>query len=249
MLRCLGQYRIFQPRLLRFVWTAVAIVLCCRGGAVAQTLSEPEALPTQFVDCADDASGHEVASRHLRTQDFMAANGAKAFGSVQAEFHGGCEHHTMLYVAQPGSNYRLVWQQDTEHDPFGDLDGSGVEQVRWSPSGRRVLFQLFQWTSGSDTDGAQKYLVVSTGETQAHPIPVAEHVFRLFAHDCAAHVTSVEWIDDDRVELLVMPYLAADEDGTPDGTPSCVKENTAVSLNVETFAAELLPKRSRLARR
>jgi hypothetical protein len=201
-----------------------------------------KSLSTQYVECVRNDKGVDVASREVKTPVFTSKKGARAFGVVAAAkiSPGGCQNRTTLYLAQPHGSFQLVYQQGTELTQDGSIyDGNGIEAIRWSPSGKRVLIQISQWIWGSDFGENTKY-VVTTGNRKARVISPAEAVWKQFKQPCTARIQTHGWIDDDRIQVDVNPFVDTDEEGVRSSIPSCVKGPVKFSFGVDTGSLHML---------
>jgi len=217
----------------KFCESCLAFLICFPAHMIAQA-AKP--LSTQYVECVRNDKGVDVASREVKTPVFTSKKGAKSFGVVTAavESAGGCRNRTTLYVAQPHGSFQLVYQQGIE--PTGDgstYDGNGIEAIRWSPSGKRALFQISQWIWGSDFGANTKFVVFTTGNREARVISPFEAVWKHYNQPCAARIETTGWIDDDRIQLNVNPFVDTDEEGIRSSTPSCVKGPVEFSFDVD----------------
>lgn len=197
----------------------------------------PKPLATQYVECVRNDKGVDVKSRKMQTPIFVSRNGDRAFGVVAAQLTPGrgCQNTTMLYAAESHSSFRLVFQQEPEPAPVSSVyDGNGIQAICWSPSGKRVLAEISQWIWGSDFGWNDKYVIFSPGDRTAHPILPVDSVVKQFKQPCGALIETTGWIDDERIELTASPFIGTDEEGTPDGTPPCVKTPVKFSFDVRT---------------
>jgi hypothetical protein len=111
-------------------------------------------------------------------------------------------------------------------------DGNGVEAIRWSPSGQRILVEVSQWTWGTDFGWNTKYVLMTPNEPGARELPVVDTLDRQFAQPCVREVTSKGWRDDARIEIEVNPVKDVDEEGLAGPVPSCVQKPTRFSFDV-----------------
>jgi hypothetical protein len=216
------------------VWgSGLTLVLCLPTAVIAQPT---KLLSTQYVDCVTNAKGQPVASREVRTPVFTSKKGARAFGVITASSLplGACENRTTLYVAEPHNSFRLVYRQETEPDNAGSAyDGNGIEAIHWSPSGKRVFFQISQWIWGSDGDGGRKHVVFTSGDHKARSISLIETVWKQFKQECTVRIETPGWIDDDRIKVEAHPFVDTSEEGAPP-TLSCIQKPAKFSFNVDT---------------
>jgi len=211
----------------------LAFLLCFATTILAQP-AKP--LATRFVQCVQNSKGSYVASRKVQTPVFTSKKGSKAFGVVTAEpSAGSCRNRTILYVAPPHGSFRPVWQQEAEPTHDGSIyDGNGIEAIRWSPSGKRLLVGISQWVEGSDFGWNIKHLVFTSGDRRAKPVSPVEAVSKSFEHPCTALIEAVGWMDDNRIEVVAHPLVDTDEEGIRSSTPSCVAGPVRFSFNVGT---------------
>jgi hypothetical protein len=201
-------------------------------------------LPSQFVECVRDDKGLDVGSRTVRTRVVASKTGSRAYGKVVAKPERGCRNTSTIFVSEPTQSFRVVFEQSTEAegDGSGILNGNGVEAILWSPSGSRLLVEISQWIWGSDTDVLTKYLVYEPQKPVTVIKPV-ETIWKTFKQPCTALIESRGWIDNNRIELEVKPFLSTDEEGIPDGTPICLEKAMKFSFDVEMGTLEQLPTR------
>ena len=109
-------------------------------------LSQSTPLDTEYVDCARNEVGTPFASRDLTSPSFPSAQNWGAYGEVTAEHtdDGECRNTTKLFVSPPGGPPQQVFEQKAEQDQGSTLDGNGLQAILWSPSGKRVLFEVSQ---------------------------------------------------------------------------------------------------------
>ena len=202
-----------------------------------------KSLSTQYVECVRNDKGEDVASREVKTPVFTSKTGVRAFGVVAAAkiSPGGCQNRTALYIAQPRGSFQLVYQQGTEPTHDGSVyDGNGIEAIRWSPSGKRVLVQIFQWIWGSDFGENTKHVVFTTGDRKARVISPVEAIWKQFKQPCTARIETTGWIDDDRIQLNLNPFVDTDEEGIRSSIPSCVKGTVKFSFDVDSGSLHML---------
>jgi hypothetical protein len=104
--------------------------------------------------------------------------------------------------------------------------------MSWSPSGSNLLVVLFQWTSGTDGGGNYKYFLIEPGHNAARLMFPERAIWKQFKRPCAALISFNRWVDDERIELEVRPFVSTAEEEQSDGTPSCIKEATMRSFNI-----------------
>lgn len=225
--------RVVLGRRSRFLWCA-HLLLCC---VPASMFAQRKALVTQYLECVRDEKGRDVASRSIQTPVFTSNLGFRAYGLVGASHSavGACKNTSTVYFAEPAGTFRVVLQQTPELLPDGSVyDGNGIETIQWSPSGRRLLIVISQWTWGTDFSWNTKYLLFTPGEERASELPILAAVTRYFAHPCAWLVKSRGWLDDTRIDVQIEPSKDVDEEGVADPTPSCVENPTRFSFDVES---------------
>lgn len=89
-----------------------------------------------------------------------------------------CANNSAVYIAGRGRKLRLALQQKLERLPDGTVyDGNGVEAIRWSPSGDRMVVEVWQWTWGSDFGSNTKYIVLSPATEAATEIPATVNYY------------------------------------------------------------------------
>ena len=200
------------------------LLWACQASVIAQT---EKPLATRYVECVRDHLGRDVASRTLRTPIFESRQGSKAYGVVTAEHtSNGCQNTATLYIADPGEEgFRAVLQQKPEALPDGTVyDGDGIEAIRWSPSGKRILLEVSQWIWGTDSGWNIKYFVLPSDGRSARELPIRDAVATYFSRSCVREIASKQWLDDTRFEIEVRPAKDLDEEGMAGPTPSCVQK-------------------------
>jgi len=193
-------------------------------------------LATAYVECVRDAKGRDIASRSVRTPTFKSVRGT-VYAVVTAEHSQqySCENNTAVYIAGRGRKLRLAFQQKPERLPDGTVyDGNGVEAIRWSPSGNRMVVEVSQWTWGTDFGWNTKYIVVSPATEAATEIPVLRDIAQQFPQECVRNVISKGWRDNTHIAVEVGPAKDVDEEGLPGPTPSCVVKPTTYLFDVES---------------
>ena len=218
---------------MRNIWHAgLTLIVCLPFALKAQSLKP---LSTEFVDCVTNEGGAFVASRKQQTPVLESKIGNRAYGEVSAEASGsgGCPVSTIVYVAEGNGSFRPALQQGVERLSDGSVyDGSGVAYMSWSPSGRKLLVVLFQWTWGTDGGGNYKYFLIEPGHNAAELIFPERAIWKQFKRPCAALIDFNRWVDDERIQLEVRPFVSTNEEGEPDETSSCVKEAAMRSFDV-----------------
>jgi hypothetical protein len=164
-------------------------------------------LTTQYLECARDALGNVVGSRTERTAVFAAKDKARAYGVVAAKYgYGACTNISSVYIAAPQRPFTLVFKQVAEPLPDGTVyDGNGIQAIRWSPSGKRLLIEVSQ---------------------------PEEVILKRFTNPCQMSVTSRGWSDDSHIEFEVGPSKTYDVEGVPDPEPPCVEHTTKFTFDV-----------------
>ena len=149
-------------------------------------------LSTEFVDCVRNQRGVPVASRRQQTPVVESKIGSRAYGEISAEASrgGGCEVSTIVYVAKIHGSFRPALQQGVESLPDGSIyDGNGVAYMSWSPSGRKLLVVVFQWTWGTDGGGNFKYFLIETGDHAAKLMLPERAIWKQFKRPCTALIS------------------------------------------------------------
>ena len=190
-------------------------------------------LTTQYLECARDALGNDVASRTERTPMFAAKDKARVYGVVAAVHSGGCTNMSSVYISEPQRPFKLVFKQVAEPLPDGTVyDGNGIQAIRWSPSGKRLLIEVSQWTWGTDFTWNIKYMLLNRDGNSMRQIMPEEAIWKRFSTPCQMSVASRGWIDDSHIEFEVDPSKTYDEEGVPDPEPPCVEHTTKFEFDV-----------------
>ena len=190
-------------------------------------------LTTQYSECARDATGSVVGSRTERTPVFAAKDKARAYGIVAAVGSGGCTNISSVYIAEPQRPFTLVFKQVAEPLPDGTVyDGNGIQAIRWSPSGKRLLIEVSQWTWGTDSTWNTKYMLFDRDGNALRQIMPEEAIWKRFTTPCQMSVTSRGWTDDSHIEFEVDPSQTYDVEGVPDPEPPCVEHTTKFTFDV-----------------
>jgi hypothetical protein len=207
------------------------------GYLAATACAEVKPLPTQYLECARDDTGVDIASRSVPTPVFDSKQGFSAYGVVIASrsSEGACKNTTTVYFAEPAGTFRVVFQQQSERLPDGSVyDGNGIENVLWSPSGSRLLIEVSQWTWGTDSTWNTKYILFSPATGEVRELPVAAAIQKHFGKTCAWLASSKAWLDDVLIDIEFKPYNDVDEEGNAGPTPSCVGKPTRFSFDVDS---------------
>ena len=204
----------------------LSLLLCTLASAAVAQRDKP--LATAYVECVRDEIGRDIASRSVRTPTFKSVRGT-VYAVVTAERSQqySCENNTAVYISGRDRKRRLVFQQKPERLPDGTVyDGNGVEAIRWSPSGDRIVVEVSQWTWGTDFGWNTKYIVLSPATDAATEIPVLSDIAQQFPQECVRNVVSKGWRDNTHIAVEVGPAKDVDEEGLPGPTPSCVVKPT-----------------------
>ena len=217
----------------------VALLIAFHAPAFSQS---PKPLATQYVGCVLNGQGVGIASQRVQTHMFASKTGERAFAVVVAESIGGSRQNTAsLYVTERHGSPQLVFRQQSETAPDGSTyDGNGVEAIRWSPSGKRLLAEISQWNYGSDSGVNAKYVLFTHGDHAAIPISPTEAVSKQFKRPCVVGTKSIGWLDDDRIEVEASPIVQEDEEGICDYALSCIQTPMRFSFDVRTGSAQPL---------
>jgi len=213
---------------------SLMLIVCFPFALCAQSLKP---LPTEFVDCVTNQRGVPILPKKQETALIKSSVGKTAYGEVNAELlrGGGCQNNTTVYMAENNGPFRPIVRQGLERLPDGSIyDGNGVEYLEWSPSGRNLLVVLFQWMKGTDDGGNYKYFLIEEDENSAKLIFPERAIWEQFKRPCSALIKFNGWVDNQRIALEVRPFVATDEEGKPDPTPTCIKEATTFSFDVVT---------------
>jgi hypothetical protein len=212
----------------------LSLLVCTLASAAVAQRDKP--LATAYVECVRDAKGRDIASRSVRTPAFKPVRGT-VYAVVTAEHSRqySCENNTAVYIAGGGRKRRLAFQQKPERLPDGTVyDGNGVEAIRWSPSGDRMVVEVSQWKWGTDSGWNTKYIVLSPATEAATEIPVLRDIAQQFPQECVRNVISKGWRDNTHIAVEVGPAKDVDEEGLPGPTPSCVVKPTSYFFDVES---------------
>ena len=193
-----------------------------------------KSLTTQYLECARNAIGNTVGSRTERTPVFAAKDKARAYGVVAAKYgYGACTNTSSVYTAAPQRPFTLVFKQVAEPLPDGTVyDGNGIQAIRWSPSGKRLLIEVSQWTWGTDSTWNTKYMLLNRDGNALRQIMPEEAIWKRFTTPCQISVTSRGWTDDSHIEFEVAPSQTYDVEGVPDPDPPCVERTTKFTFDV-----------------
>jgi hypothetical protein len=211
-----------------------SVLICTVASAAVAQRDKP--LATAYVECVRDAKGRDIASRSVRTPTLKSVRGT-VYAIVTAEHsqQSSCENNTAVYVAGRGCKLHLAFQQKPERLPDGTVyDGNGVEGIRWSPSGDRIVVEVSQWTWGTDFGWNTKYIVLNPATEAATEIPVLRDIAQQFPQECVRNVVSKGWRDNTHIAVEVGPAKEVDEEGLPGSTPSCVVKSTMYFFDVES---------------
>jgi hypothetical protein len=220
--------------------SALAFTVFVLTSLHAQSTTQPDqhqTLSTRSVDCLSNAQGQPIASQTARTPIFTSADGSRAYGVVTAEYRssGSCENISQIYFADVDGSLRVLFRQGEESLPDGTVyDGNGVEAIRWSPSGTRLLLEVSQWTWGTDSTWNTKYILFTKGQPEPRQLAPEETIGQHFTQPCLRTIESLGWTDDTHVAFNVNASREYDEEGTPDSTPSCVDKPTRFTFDVTT---------------
>ena len=219
--------------------SALLFIVFLRTSAPAQSIQQPnqhETLSTRYVECLRNAQGLPVASRAIKTPIFASADGSRAYGIVRAEHHSfSCENISRIYLANAHGPFRVLFRQGEEKLPNGMVyDGNGVEAIRWSPSGTRLLLEVSQWTWGTDSTWNTKYILFTKGHPEPQQLSPEETIWQQFPQPCQMTIESLGWTDDTHVAFSVSPSREYDEEGTPLPTPPCVDKTKRFTFDVTT---------------
>jgi hypothetical protein len=197
-------------------------------------LAQDSKLSTQFVDCKRNAKGENVASQEMKTPVFSSKTGNRTYGVVNAELaERSCRYTSRVYLSKGLGEFQVVFEQKAEQEPDSTWhEGSGVQNLRWSPDGKHLLIEIFQWTDGSDAGERTKYIIISSEGSANKEIHPEEAVQRSFKKECSALIESTGWIDETHIAMQVKHFIWTDEEGIPDKTPACVKKTMMFSFEV-----------------
>jgi len=191
-------------------------------------------LTSQYLECVRNAKGVPVASRTEQTPLFVAKDNTRAYGVVVAEYDSGaCTNMSSIYIAEPQRHFTLLFKQVAEPLPDGTVyDGNGIQAIRWSPSGKRLLIEISQWTWGTDFGFNIKYMLLNRDGKALRQIMPEEAIWNRFTGPCQASIASRGWTDDTHIEFEVAPSQTYDVEGVPDPEPPCVNHSTIVTFDV-----------------
>lgn len=220
-------------RLSRYRWYA-CLLFCC---AAANAFADDKPLPTQLVECVQDAKGVSLASQSIATPVFDSKQGFRAYGVVVASSspQGACTNTTTIYLAEPIGTVRIAFQQQSERRQDGSVyDGNGIEKIQWSPAGTRLLIVVSQWTWGTDSTWNTKYILFTPATGRVSELPISAGIQKYFAKPCTWFDSPGAWLDDGRIAIKLQPYNSVDEEGNPEATPSCIATPAWFSFDVDS---------------
>jgi hypothetical protein len=169
----------------------------------------PKLNPTKIVDCEHDQNDNPTRSNKVQTQTFTSSTGIRAFAVVSADIETGCRARASLYVAEAGEDFRLLKQLD-DYTPMGIENGTGVDGMFWSPSGRYLAVNFTHWGMASDASTEDEYYVFDfRSKRELTLTPMSQNASDQIMADCDGEIALSGWIDERHLRLRAVrvPYI------------------------------------------
>lgn len=214
--------------------------------ALSQKADLPRGL---WVNC-DSSSGKNAV---VVGPAVTAKNGSRAWVqvvSVVAPLKGMCLNTTTLWVSR--GHWHPYLPIFTQAPVYPNLEGNGMHIVDWSPDGRLLLTEMWQWnTEANDAPIPRSILVFEPQKTARHQIDVHRLVDDQKERDCEVQFDLLGFSPDDWVALKarISTFYEADESETTKPKQRKCRESTQwLAINPFTQARRSIPSNFHAAR-
>jgi hypothetical protein len=175
-----------------------------------------------------------------------AKNGSRAWVqvvSVVAPLKGMCLNTTTLWVSRGHLGpYLPIF---TQSPVYPNLEGNGMQIVDWSPDGRLLLTEMWQWnTEPNDAPIPRSILVFEPQRTAKHEIDIYRLLDDQKGRDCELQFDLFGFTPDDWVALKarISTFYDVDENETTKPNDQKCRESTQyLAINPFTQARRSIP--------
>jgi hypothetical protein len=219
------------------VVTAVLSLLSMYGSG--QKVDLPHGL---WVNC-DAPSGKNAV---VVGPTVTAKNGSRAWVqvvSVVAPLEQMCLNTTTLWVSRGHLHpYLPIF---TQSPVYPNLEGNGMQIVDWSPDGRLLLTEMWQWnTEPNDAPIPRSILVFEPKKKTKHLIDIYRLLDDQKGRDCEVHFDLFGFTPDDwvAIKVRISTFYDVDEDETTKPKNLKCRESTHwLAINPFTQARRSIP--------
>ena len=220
-------------------WRLMVVFCAFCGTALSQELEFPKS-PTLWVDCG--TGDQKPEARDIVGPVFVAKSGQhRAKAKVKVKVKGyDCHNTTTLWFSEGTTlEFKAAYTQ-LPIEP--DVRGNGMQIVDWSPDGKLLLTELWQWnTMANDADFGQRIIVFNPQHNKhfevdlkkLQPDPKAE---------CLIQYQLLGFTSDSWVALKTKVSTFYSVDDTIDGKPPDARCELPVEvLKIDPQTQERLP--------
>ena len=175
-----------------------------------------------------------------------AKNGSRAWVqvvSVVAPLEGMCLNTTTLWVSR--GHLQPYLPIFTQSPVYPNLEGNGMQIVDWSPDGRLLLTEMWQWnTEPNDAPIPRSILVFESQKPAKHRIDIYRLVDDQKGRDCEVQFDLLGFSPDDWVALKarISTFYDVDENETTKPKNLKCRESTQwLAINPFTQARRSIP--------
>jgi hypothetical protein len=163
--------------------------------------------------------------------------------SVVAPLKGMCLNTTTLWVSR--GDLRPYLPIFTQSPVYPNLEGNGMQIVDWSPDGRLLLTEMWQWnTEPNDAPIPRSILVFEPQRTAKHEIDIYRLLDDQKGRDCELQFDLFGFTPDDWVALKarISTFYDVDENETTKPKDQKCRESTHyLAINPFTQARRSIP--------
>jgi hypothetical protein len=195
-----------------------------------------------WVNC-DPASGKNAV---VVGPAVTAKNGSRAWVqvvSVVAPIEGMCLNTTTLWVSRGHLHPNLPIF--TQSPVYPNLEGNGMQIVDWSPNGRLLLTEMWQWnTEPNDAPIPRSILVFESQKKVKHQIDIYRLIDDQKGRDCEVQFDLIGFTPDGWVSLKVRISTFYDVDENEATKPKhlkCQESTQWLAINPFTQARRSVP--------